>query len=81
MATLTRGLKALKAKFDRAHADGMRAIADRDYDGFADAIRRENEVLQRQSRMIHALRAAVGLPAAVPGVRRRSRRDDGSGER
>lgn len=80
MATLTRGLKALKAKFDRAHADGMRAIADRDYEGFADAIRRENEVLQRQARMIHEVRAAAGLPD-VPVRRRRPRHDDESGER
>ena len=73
MATWTRGLKALKATFDRAHDDGMRAIADRDYEGVAAAIRRENDVLQRQSRIIHEVRAKAGPPADAPARRRRSR--------
>jgi hypothetical protein len=40
--------QALKAQFDAAHADGMRALKRRDFEGLSRVIERERHIIQRQ---------------------------------
>ena len=41
--------RALKAEFDAAHADGMRALKKRDLEGLERAIARERDIIKRQA--------------------------------
>lgn len=49
-------LSALKAEFDAAHAEGMRALKDRDLDGLSRAIERERNIIKWQQDRIAAQR-------------------------
>lgn len=52
----TKALRALKAEFDAAHAEGMRALKKRDLDGFARAIKLERNIVKRQQDRLAAQR-------------------------
>ena len=39
---------ALKAEFDATHADGMRALKQRDFDALARVVERERDIIKRQ---------------------------------
>ena len=49
MTTKAQRLKALKRRFDAAHADGMESLEQGDLDAFSDAIEREKQVIAEQA--------------------------------
>jgi len=48
---LLRQIHALKAQFDKAHADGMKALHAGKLDAVTDAIARERVVIDKQRRL------------------------------
>ena len=51
--------RALKADFDAAHEAGKRALKDRDFEGVAQAVERERQVIEQQRARLTKHKAAM----------------------
>ena len=50
--TAAQKMATLRKDYKKAHADGMAALENRDFDAFGDAIKRERNIIETQSEMI-----------------------------
>jgi hypothetical protein len=71
---LRAGAAERKARFDAAHREGMKALAEHDYDKLSEAIQRERAVLEEQQAAIQERQTIVAAAQrrATPKVSHRS---------
>jgi len=77
--TAKKRTKQLRARFNAAHVEGMRALREHDYDSLGDAIAKERRVLQAQADLIEQQRQtaealARRLSAIIPKARKKAKK-------
>ena len=65
--------KALKADFDATHAEGMRALDERDFEGVSRAIDRERRLIGQQKKRIATQRGQQQKHIATERAKRAAR--------
>jgi hypothetical protein len=67
-----------KKRFDAAHAKGMKALHDGDYNALDEAIREEREIVKENARLLAARSESLEKRKTLKGTKRRASHPEAS---